>query len=536
MRRAAGAVWLWPMVLTAALGLTQISGPIMWRDELATWSAATRSVPQLWRMVHHIDAVHGTYYLGMHFWIAVFGDSPAAMRVPSVIAMTGAAGLVALTGRKLGGYTAGITAGLVFALIPGISRFAQEARPYAFVTFFAALATLLLLRALDRPIWRRWVVYALALAAAGASNVLALCLLSGHAGIVALQYWRPAAGTASGSRRETVGGFIMAALAAVVIDSPILALGHDQASEQVGTLQRPPLSQITGLGASGGVWPELFCSVAVAVAVIVLGVLSLAGTNRRAGVYALACAILPTLVIWTASQGSTAYWFARYLLFTLPAWAVAVGLAVATLSPARLARLPGLRRRATEGSPGKAASALAAAAAVVVVAVIAVIGWPNQQAIRQPEAHNWWSYPNPVGDVPADYALAASVIAAHEKPGDGIVYQVSDSNHWMPDNGVEYYLRLNGQPEPRDVFLAKTPAQAGSLQPAECADPARCLHGQPRLWIVYVNHLAPAGSNRDPLAAIAPGQAAVLRARGYAATHRYEADGITVVLMTARAG
>jgi hypothetical protein len=59
VRRAAGSVWLWPMLVMAVVGSYQIGGPIMWRDELATWSAASRSVPQLWHMVHHIDAVMG---------------------------------------------------------------------------------------------------------------------------------------------------------------------------------------------------------------------------------------------------------------------------------------------------------------------------------------------------------------------------------------------------------------------------------------------------------------------------------------------
>jgi mannosyltransferase len=515
VRRAAGSVWLLPMIVTAVAGSYQIGGPMMWRDELATWSAASRSVPQLWHMVHHIDAVLSVYYFGIHFWIALFGDSPTAMRVPSLIAMTGAAGLVALIGRRLGGYLAGLSGGLVFALIPSISRYAQEARPYAIATFFAALATLLLLRALERPDWRRWTPYALALAAAGASNLLTLALLAGHAIAVALHYWRPPAGSDS-RRRDAVGGFCFSAVAAVILDSPIIVEGHQQTAEQIGTLLRPTLSQLTGLNGSLGVWSELFCSTAVAVAVILLAVASLAGPGRRASVFCLASAFVPILVIWTASQGSSSYWFARYLLFTVPAWAAAAGLAIA--AAARLAAR--LRGRW-----------LAAVPVVAGVALIAVIGWPDQQAIRNAEAHNWWSYPNPVGDVPADYVGAANVIAAHERPGDGIIFQVNDSNHWMVDNGVDYYLRLEHRAIPATQFQAKTPAQAGSFQPVECADPAQCLRGEPRLWLVYVNHLVPGGRYRDPFAAIRPGQVAALRARHYAVQRVYQEDGITVALL-----
>jgi mannosyltransferase len=515
VRRVIGSVWIWPMAVMAALGWHGISGPMMWRDELATWSAASRSVPQLWRMVHHIDAVTGVYYFGMHFWIALFGDSPTAMRVPSLIAMTGAAGLVALIGRRLGGYPAGLAGGLVFALIPSISRYGQEARPYAIATFFAALATLLLLRALERPGWRRWVPYALALAAAGASNLLTLAVIAAHAIVAALHFWRPPAGSGT-SRRDVAAGFCLSAMAAVILDSPIIVEGHKQRFEQIGTLLSPPLSQLTGLNGSLGIWPQLFSSTGVALAVILLAVASLAGRSRRASVCCLAVAFVPIAVLWGASQGSSSYWLARYLLFTVPAWAAAAGLGIA--EAARLAAR--LRGRW-----------LAVIPVVAGLVLIAVVGWPDQQAIRQTEAHNWWSYPNPVGDVPADYVGAANVIAAHERPGDGIIFQVSDANHWMPDNGVDYYLRLEHRPIPADVFQVKTPAQAGSFQPVECADPATCLRGETRLWLVYVNHLVRGGRYRDPYAAIGPARVAALRARHYVIARRYEEDGITVVLL-----
>ena len=95
--------WVLPAVVTAALGLYKIGVPQLWRDELASWSAASRTLPQLWAMLHNIDAVLGIYYFGLHGWMAVFGDSPTAMRIPSVIAMTAAAPVVALIGRRLGG-------------------------------------------------------------------------------------------------------------------------------------------------------------------------------------------------------------------------------------------------------------------------------------------------------------------------------------------------------------------------------------------------------------------------------------------------
>ena len=504
LRRVMGAVWIWPMLVTAVIGWHGIRAAVMWRDELATWQAASRSVAQLWRMVHNVDAVLGVYYLGMHFWMALFGDSPAALRAPSLIAMTGTAGLVALTGRRLGGSTAGLAAGMVFAVIPSVSRFAEEARPYALMTFFAALATWLLLRALERPRWPRWVLYALAVAAAGAFNVLALCLLTGHALCAAMHWWRPAKDSV-GRRREVALGFCLAALAGVALDLPVMIAGHRQTAAQIGGLARPALSQLLGQDGPVRLWPELFYSTAVAVAVLVLAAASLRGPSLRASAYSLATAFVPIAVLWTASQGTVSYWYIRYLMFTVPAWAVAAGLGIAGMEP---------RSAAARGARGIGVAAI--------VALIAILGIPDQHAIRQAEAHNWWSYPDPLGDYPANYERAAKVIAEHERPGDGIVFKRDD--RWMVDIGVDYYLR--GRAKPTDVFLIKTPAQAGRLTAVECAHPARCLRGEPRLWIVYQGH------ERDPYAAIEPAKAAVLRAARYATQRIYAEDGLTVALMT----
>ena len=58
--------WAVPAVVTAALGLFEVGVPQLWRDELASWSAASRTLPQLWAMLHNIDAVLGIYYFGLH--------------------------------------------------------------------------------------------------------------------------------------------------------------------------------------------------------------------------------------------------------------------------------------------------------------------------------------------------------------------------------------------------------------------------------------------------------------------------------------
>ena len=540
-RPAAGYLtWAAPAVVAAALGLFEIGVPQLWRDELASWSASSRTLPQLWAMLHGIDAVLAPYYFGLHLWMAVFGDSATAMRLPSVIAMAAAAAVVALIGRRLAGGTAGLAGGLVFALIPSVSRYAQEARPYAFATLFAALATLQFLRAMERPGWWRWALYSVLLAAAGAANLIALCVAAAHLVIVAVDFCQrtvrvggdgsPESGQRlPGGREETAGTplqlagrFCLAAVVGAVLVSPLVIEGHRQQGWQIGQQAAPHVAQLVGI--SGGLWQELFSSVPAAVVVILLALAALVfarGARQRtiAG-YALALAVIPVIAVWMISNGPTSYWTFRYMLFSVAGWAVGAGVGIAYLAErvrqsGRLSRLAGLSGRL---SPRFAAAA-------VLVVLVGLVGVHDQIAVRDNEAHNLWAYPTlPSNGTPVDYQAAARVLQARLRPGDKIAYQVSDENHYQVDTSVAYYL---GQSRPETVFQAFTQVSANSLQPTECVDPSQCITGTPRIWVIYVDHLA-----SDPFDALNFGQSSLLYTLGYQVQAQYQENGISVALLS----
>jgi uncharacterized membrane protein len=74
---------------------------------------------------------------------------------------------VALTGergRRLYGPVTGALAGLLLTLLPSVSRYAAEARPYAFACLFALLALVVLHVAVDRGGTLWWVLHAVAVA------------------------------------------------------------------------------------------------------------------------------------------------------------------------------------------------------------------------------------------------------------------------------------------------------------------------------------------------------------------------------------
>src|ERR1700691_3078317 len=96
---------------------------------------------------------------------------------PSAAAMPCAAAVVVAIGRRLISPWAGLASGLVFAILPEVSLYGQDARPYAIVVALAALASYLLVRVMDAgaDARHRWLIgYALSIAALGIVDIFGL--------------------------------------------------------------------------------------------------------------------------------------------------------------------------------------------------------------------------------------------------------------------------------------------------------------------------------------------------------------------------
>ncbi|MGW4564480.1 glycosyltransferase family 39 protein, partial [Streptomyces sp. NPDC004561] len=141
-----------PALVTLALGLWRLDRGGMWRDEAVTYQVGRRTVPQIWRLLHGVDAVHGLYYLLMHAVLAL-RPGEVVLRLPSVCAAAATAGLVAALGARLLRPRAGLWAGLLYAVNPMTGHYAQEGRSYALVAAGATCATLLFVRAVQGGSW-----------------------------------------------------------------------------------------------------------------------------------------------------------------------------------------------------------------------------------------------------------------------------------------------------------------------------------------------------------------------------------------------
>ena len=406
-----------------------------WDDEADTVSAVSRSLPQLARLLGHIDAVHGLYYLMLWPVARVGGTSELVTRLPSAVAMAAAAAGVTLIGRRLVSPRAGLYAGLVFAVLPTVSDQGHNARPYALTTAAAVLASYLLVRVAAEPQPRWLAVYGLSLTLLGYLQLFGLLVVPAHA--VALLGLRTAAGKgqAGSAPSSVLARRWLAVVAAVgVAVSPVAIAGW---------AQRAQISWIPRLGWQHDASNLVVTLAAGAVAGCVLAwlvgvVFGALPVHRGLAWLAVPWLMLPPTLLVAASEIRPVYNH-QYVTFCLPAVALLAGSGLAAL------RWP---LRAT-----------ALALALMLVA-------PQELGLRAPGG---------------GMRAVARFLSVHERPGDAIVYPGPDIPPW-------YLAYPDGFARLHDLSLRQTPAAAGHLYAS--AVPLLVLErrerGVHRIWAVQV--------------------------------------------------
>jgi hypothetical protein len=120
----------------------------MWLDETFSVWLANHSVVELLQWTAKIDQHPPLYYLLLHYWVALNGDTPHSVRLLSALFGAGTIPIVYLIGKRMSGAIMGLAAAVLLALSPFNIRFAQEARMYTCLTFNAAVAIYALVRLL----------------------------------------------------------------------------------------------------------------------------------------------------------------------------------------------------------------------------------------------------------------------------------------------------------------------------------------------------------------------------------------------------
>ncbi|MFJ6568715.1 glycosyltransferase family 39 protein [Streptomyces sp. NPDC091292] len=403
-------LWLVPVVWTVALGLWGLSRRhSVWRDEAATWQVAERSTGDIWHMLGQVDAVHGLYYLLMHGLFELFGPGTTTLRLPSVLAGAVAAACVTVIGERLAGAWGGLGGGLAFGLLPAMQFYLQEGRPYALVAAGAALATLLLVTALEgraRP-WH-WMAYGTTVVLSALLNWLSLLMLPAH---LATLLWTRAA-------RGTWTRWAAASAAALAGALPLILFSRGQAG-QLSWI--PPMTWHMLIG------PAIL---------LTIGGLGARLDRPRAGHLSAAAVGLPLLAIpQLALIGISLQkplFVDRYVVFSLVGLSLLIG--------------TGLGAAVRRAGPRFPRASRWLVPAVVLVALVGLL--PQSLAKRSPSSR--------VDDV---LAIAADVRRV-KQPGDAVLFLPAarrDTKSVSP----QAFTGL------RDIALAKSPEASGTLKGTE---------------------------------------------------------------------
>ncbi len=459
------------MLIFGLWGLARDSA--MGNDEVATTWAALLSLRELAHLLVHVDAVHGLYYLLMHAWVAV-GSSPTALRVPSVIAMTVGAALVALLARRLTGSAwPALFAGLFMALTPTITFYAQTARSYAMVLTGVVATTLVLVHALDiesaadpRRARRWWIGYAALVALSSYLNEMALLMLAAHA--VTVLVARPG--------RRVFVRWLKAGAAGAVAEFPLLALSVKEHAA-IGWIPRPGANALRILFHDYFGATDIVALLLVVCAVVAMlpdrsprptasaaghpGDATPAAPWWRGGVslpsVAAPLLVIPAFMLLAESVVLHPLYVDRYVLYGETGAALLAGAGAYRAGQwiARRLAQPALRQTLI-ALPG---------VALCVLALVLQLG--PDRSVRTPQSRAY------------DFGAPSRYIGAHARRGDGVLY--FDTFYRKAELGYPWdYTRV------RDFAAAETPMQAGNFRGVDksFAQTLPLMLRYQRIWVV----------------------------------------------------
>jgi mannosyltransferase len=378
-------------VLGIVVSLAGAGRPSFWYDEAATISASySRSLGQLWQMLGNVDAVEGLYYVLMHGWFTIFPPTEFWSRVPSGLAVGGAAAGVVVLGKQLSSRTVAVASGVVCAILPRTTWAGIEARPYALSMMAAVWLAVLLVYAVRRNNAGAWLSYALVLAVSILVDVYLLLLPFAYVAFI-FGFQRS---------RTVVRRFAVLSVLAIGALTPFLILVAGQAHQisWVAPIGHRTIEDVAIQQYFERSPPFTIVSALIVLTAIVLWLFTsahLVEGDRQLLTLAIGWLVIPTAVIVSWSALVHPIYTPRYLCFTAPAMALALGVCIGAL-------------------------AVKPWAGAAVISVLAIAATPNYIFAQR----------NPYAKYGMDYSQVADLITAKAAPGDCLL--VNDTVTFMP--------------------------------------------------------------------------------------------------------
>ena len=415
-----------PAVVIGAIGtavaLVSAPSPSYWGDEAASVMSAERSLPSLFAMLGRIDAVHGLYYLFLHFWIGAFGVSELSTRAPSAIALGIAAAGVVTVMRRFGSPLVAALAGGLFVMLPRMAFAGIEARSYALGTAAAVWLAVWFIRLLRSRSSRWWEWVALG-AGVGASAYLFLYLL-----LMAAVFGVVLVSTAEGRRRLRQG--ILSAAVMLAIAAPMIAIGSSQ-REQVAFLARRnyanPYSVIVNQWFG---WVPLAVIGWLLVIALVVAAPRLDARRRTGVVLAVGWVVLPTAGLLIGNEFVAPMYNLRYVTFSAPALAMLIAGGAAVLPRLVQGMLDArTRRRTARGLPAPSHRLRRPTVTLEIAVVFAIVALPINIAEAGPYAKDGGS----------DLRQFSTIVSQVSQPGDAVIFDRTTLPSQKPRLAVHLY-------------------------------------------------------------------------------------------------
>jgi mannosyltransferase len=453
-------------ILGAAISVTGSWIPSLWGDEAASVMSAQRSIPSLFAMLGNVDAVHGTYYLGLHFWITIFGASPLSVRIPPAIAVGLTVASVVVVVGELTSARLALIAGLICCVLPRVTYMGEETRAYAFSAAFAGWSMWVLLRLLkDKSGSRRWWITYGVLMVVGSYAFLYFALFFAVHLIIILST-RPG--------RAFLLRWLWTGFAVLIVVSPLIVFAVLEQG-QVAFLADQDTVNFAALAI--GLWFSTQWFALLAWTLIIIGIAAHLIVHQRADhriprevgnvldrqgrkpaqtstptlmVVALAWLAVPGLILLTVNLVKADF-TGRYMSYSAPAAAILMTLGIKVIARGSLLRM------------------------VALLTLTATVAAPIYLAQRTPYAKNG-----------SDWAQISQIVGAHSKPGDAIVFDGHASPSRRPRLALHTYP--TGFVGLKDVTL-KTPYQRSPTwydltYSVAQADARGRLTGIVRVWLV----------------------------------------------------
>lgn len=342
------------LILCVALGLNfyRLGDPSLWFDEILSVTRALQPLPVVWKIVWTTQPNMALYYLLLHFWLDItnkFGFAPTetVVRFPSAICAALSALVVFQLGRRYLSLSAALLAFGLYVVNALQLTYAQETRSYGLQLLLLCLAWYALLNVLTQETlsWRWLVVYGITATLSVYAQIFSLLVLLSQAIAVICLLVLPTAW-----RERTRQRFLPLLLCGIVVGILLIPiLLASRGNDKTGWIPIPHLSDVlhvfTVISGAQRIYEVVLLGLCL---LSVVGALCLQSKRLRAPllrlpifthldkqprirqffpvIVVLVCwFVIPFVLSYIISQGSTRLFIPRYLVTIVPSLMLLAG-------------------------------------------------------------------------------------------------------------------------------------------------------------------------------------------------------------------